>query len=93
MMMTSGAGPIDQKQAVWCLHCERAYQKGERRLMGGLDMCPYPGCDGDAVIDQWKWSRIREVNPRYPEVPERGVVYQLHGPDYQHPSKKRQTRT
>ena len=26
-------------------------------------MCPYEGCNGDAVIDTWEWGRIREEHP------------------------------
>ena len=64
---------------VWCLHCERTYQQGESRRVNGLQMCPYPGCDGDTVLDQWKWSRIRKENPSYPEKPVRGETYPLYG--------------
>lgn len=88
--MTTPLKPIELKQAVWCLHCERTYQQGEDRRLRGLSMCPYPDCDGDTVIDQWRWSRIRRENPNYPQVPERGVVYLLHGPEWRHPT---QTRT
>ena len=88
--MNTRVKPIEPKQAVWCLHCERAYQRGEYRQLRGLRMCPYDGCDGDTVIDQWKWLQVRNNNPGYPNVPERGEVYPLHGPNYVHPS---QTRT
>lgn len=64
----------------WCLHCERAYKKGEKRWVGGYSLCPYEGCSGDTVIDQWSWRRIREANPSYPEVALRGVVYPLYPP-------------
>lgn len=84
--------PIKPDRIAWCLHCERAYQKGEHRKLSGLSMCPYEDCDGDTVIDQWTWSRIREENPGYPEIPERGTVYALYGPDYVHPSKRKRER-
>jgi hypothetical protein len=61
----------------WCLHCERVYQVGEFRREGDLQMCPYPECDGDTVMDNWRWPDIRENHPEYPEVPERGKVYPL----------------
>jgi hypothetical protein len=41
---------------VHCLHCERYYKIGEfrivkDRLVGDLQYCPYPDCDGDAIMD------------------------------------------
>jgi hypothetical protein len=63
---------------VWCLHCERCYQVGEYRVVKGLQMCPYPDCDGDAVMDPWKWKKIREGNPDYPEIPERDRIYPMY---------------
>lgn len=60
---------------MWCLHCERAYRRGEYRLVGGLRMCPYEGCDGDTVFDGWDWADIRYVHPEYPRTPEKGKVY------------------
>lgn len=71
------AGP--RKAWHWCLHCERAYPLGSYRQIRDLQMCPYEGCDGDTVMDLWTWQRVREANPRYPEVPELGVVYGLYG--------------
>jgi hypothetical protein len=62
----------------WCLHCERAYKRGEHRLIDGLEMCPYDGCDGDTVMDGWSWSSVRGSHPEYPEVPEKGKVYALY---------------
>lgn len=71
------AGP--RKAWHWCLHCERAYPLGSYRQNRDLQMCPYEGCDGDAVMDLWTWQRVREANPQYPEIPELGVVYGLYG--------------
>ncbi len=71
--------PADKPIFVWCLHCERSYQHGESRRANGLQMCPYPDCDGDVVLDQWKWSRVRKANPSYPETPIRGETYPLYG--------------
>ena len=62
---------------VLCMHCEQAYQVGELRQEAALQMCPYPECDGDTVIDAWPWSDIREKHPEYPEVPERDKVYPI----------------
>ena len=62
----------------WCLHCERAYKKGEHRLINGLKMCPYNGCNGDTVIDAWDWSKIQKEHRDYPEVPEIGKVYPMY---------------
>lgn len=63
---------------VLCLHCERAYRVGEYRKIGDLQYCPYPECDGDAVLDPWTWKRIREIHPEYPEIPEKDKVYPLY---------------
>lgn len=62
----------------WCLHCERAAPNKE---WGSKEWprCPYPDCDGGPG-DRWEWTRIREVNPEYPALPERGVVYGMYGP-------------
>lgn len=65
---------------LWCLHCERAYLRGKYRQIRNLQMCPYADCDGDAVIDAWDWSTVREENPSYPEMPVEGAVYPLYGP-------------
>lgn len=65
-------------QWVWCLHCERCYQVGKFRLIGGLQYCPYADCDG-TVIDAWDWPTIRDSNPGYPEVPEPGKLYAQYG--------------
>ena len=62
----------------WCLHCERAYKRGEHRLIDGLEMCPYEDCDGDTVLDGWAWPSVREGHSDYPEVPECGKVYPLY---------------
>lgn len=42
-----------------------------------LQMCPYPDCDGDTVIDAFEWEWLRNYHPEYPEVPEFGCVYPL----------------
>lgn len=64
---------------LWCLHCERTYPDGEYREVSNrgqvYQMCPYDDCDGDAVIDAWDWTRIREAHPEYPKIPESGVLY------------------
>ena len=80
-MTDSKRPPILAGDIAWCLHCERAYQKGEGRPVKGLLMCPYPGCDGDTVLDQWKWSHVRKSNSTYPAVPVRGELYPLYGKD------------
>jgi len=66
----------------WCLHCERAYKRGEHRMVNGLRMCPYQGCHGDAVYDGWDWDRFREPLPQYPAVPEFGVKYPMYPTEY-----------
>lgn len=63
---------------LWCLHCQRAYRRGQYRLVRGLQMCPYEDCNGDTVLDAWDWAQIRDAHPEYPEIPEPGVVYPLY---------------
>lgn len=62
---------------LWCYHCERVYQAGEYREVSqygeALQMCPYPGCDGDTVLDAREWDDWFKTH--YSEIPERGVVY------------------
>ena len=67
--------PISYK---WCLHCERAYKQGEYRLINGVKMCPYDGCQGDAVIDAWNLNKVKENHTEYPEIPEIGKEYSLY---------------
>lgn len=70
----------DQGPYLYCIHCERAYERGYFRQIGDLQMCPYAGCDGDAVIDAWAWDDIADSdNPTYPAVPELGKVYPMYG--------------
>lgn len=65
---------------LYCIHCERAYERGFFRKQDDLQMCPYEGCDGDAVIDAWRWSDIADdQNPSYPEVPVLGKTYPMYG--------------
>ncbi len=68
----------DPPNYLWCLHCERAYVRGEYRPVGDLQMCPYAGCDGDTVVDAWDWEAIREGHPDYPENPVEGTVYPMY---------------
>lgn len=63
---------------LWCLHCERTYDRGQWRNEAEYQMCPYADCDGDAVIDAWDWASVRDHNPQYPEMPEPGRVYPLY---------------
>ena len=60
---------------LWCLHCERTYERGKWRTLRGFQMCPYLDCDGDAVIDTLNWAAIRDGHPEYPERPTWGAVY------------------
>jgi len=64
---------------VWCLRCERAYQREEVRWdsENGIYMCAYEGCDGDALLDAWDYGE-RRVACWWPEVPEKGTVYPLY---------------
>jgi hypothetical protein len=66
----------------WCMHCERAYKRGEHRMVGDIAMCTYPGCGGDVFSDGWDWDRFREPLPQYPPVPEFGVKYPMYPTEY-----------
>ena len=70
-------GP-DKCAFMWCLHCERAYERHEFRLVGDLQMCPYPDCNGDTVIDAWPWDKVRAGNDSYPARPKIGKPYPLY---------------
>jgi hypothetical protein len=71
---------IDDRRSdfLWCLHCERTYNRGAYRQVGNLQMCPYEGCDGDTVVDGWDWEDVRDEHPDYARVPEDGKVYPLY---------------
>lgn len=60
----------------WCAHCARTYARGEYRVVGDLQMCPYAECGGDALIDAWNWDLVRR-DTDYPMHPVEGVVYPL----------------
>ena len=68
----------------WCLHCERAFQRGTERIIDGLKHCQYEDCDGREIGDLWDWQQVRfpyERDPgreTYPEVPELGKTYPLY---------------
>lgn len=63
---------------LWCMHCGRVYDYGKFRLVDGLQMCPYPDCGGDTVIDAFAWDHFRlGFETEYPEVPVVGEIYQL----------------
>jgi len=63
---------------LWCLHCERTYNRGQYRTVDGLQMCPYAECGGDTVLDGWDWEEVRQHHPKYPIIPQDGVVYPLY---------------
>lgn len=65
----------EQSDYQWCLHCERAYRRGEFRLENGLRMCPFLGCGGDAVLDGWDWENFRVQILGYPSIPILGARY------------------
>jgi hypothetical protein len=71
-------GSKHRPKYLWCLHCERTYEQGTWREVRGLQMCPYPECGGDAVLDAWDWDSLRYHYPQYPPVPETGTRYPLY---------------
>jgi hypothetical protein len=62
---------------VLCIHCERAYQVGQFRLIDDLEYCPYPGCNGDTFFDSFEWEIVKKAHPEYPDVPDKEKVYRL----------------
>ncbi|MDB4912916.1 MAG: hypothetical protein JWM95_560 [Gemmatimonadetes bacterium] len=70
--------------SLWCLHCERTYDEMSYAesddLLDGepMQMCPYADCNGDAVVDAWDWSKLRELHPEYPEKPVPNTHYPLY---------------
>ena len=72
----------------WCLHCERALPAGYRRILTDVhpsanQYCPYSDCPGGSAIDIMPWkitegnSFTEELNERYGDTPQVGVVYTL----------------
>lgn len=60
---------------LWCLHCERGYERGKWRERDGLQLCPYHDCGGDTVLDAFDWDEVRDYHPEYPAAPRWGVHY------------------
>ena len=76
-------GDLPEGAFLYCIHCERAYPKNKYRVLsdiesGLMQMCPYEGCNGDAVIDAWEWDKICSENHSYPKIPEEGKVYPMY---------------
>jgi len=73
---------IPEGEWVWCSHCERCYKAGEYRIevqmRNELQMCPYPDCDGDTVMDAREWNQLCDIHPEYPKEPERDKLYPLY---------------
>jgi DNA-binding CsgD family transcriptional regulator len=75
---------------VLCWRCHRAYLPDETRVRHFKqividhvkieppeeDICAYEDCNGKYREDTIEWSRVRKSNPGYPEIPERGKVYE-----------------
>ena len=74
---------------VLCWICGRAYKWDEYRIQRYEPIvidhvkieppekmaCAYEGCKGTYPDDVVEWSRVRESHPEYPEIPEKGVIY------------------
>jgi hypothetical protein len=65
---------------VWCLHCERTYNKKDMRWdeRSGLYLCAYKDCDGDAFGDAWSYLSLMKAHPNWSDVPEHGKVYGMY---------------
>lgn len=71
----------ENREWVWCLHCECVYQWGDfkRENDAGVKCCPIGECDAGVFLDSWAWSHILEAHADYPVVPEYGAHYPLYG--------------
>jgi hypothetical protein len=69
---------VQRSRFLWCLHCERTYEREKWRNIGELQMCPYLDCDGDTVVDAWDWEKVRDHHPDYPATPDFGTHYPLY---------------
>lgn len=57
----------------WCLSCEKA---APTPAFYEADGCP--SC-GASPMNQWRWAKVLETNPYYPEIPIASEVYPLYG--------------
>ena len=73
----SAASPASEGFA-WCVVCERTFRP-DRQHAGEACLCPYPGCDGGVLFEPWAWSKLVQMNPRYPAVPLEDVTYPFFG--------------
>jgi hypothetical protein len=70
----------DPLSYLYCVCCERAYERGYSRRVDGRQLCPFDGCDGDAMEDAWSWVAIARAHPAcYPRIPKIGEVYPMFG--------------
>jgi len=58
-----------QSEFEWCLHCERAFKTGFRKIIpdhntDANQYCPYPTCDGSAI--DISYGELPEIGVRYP---------------------------
>jgi len=67
---------VEHGAHTWCLHCERVWPT--RRRAESAWHCPDEDCDG-SPLDAWRWERVREANPEYPETPASGELRGLYG--------------
>lgn len=65
----------ERSNYLWCLHCERGYERGKWRIVDDLQLCPYADCDGSTVLDGRDWESVRDYHPDYPESPAWGQRY------------------
>jgi hypothetical protein len=63
---------------LWCLHCERTFERNTARIEGQLQMCAYEDCNGTLFADAWNWEKVRDYRPEYPVIPELGQSYPLY---------------
>ena len=59
----------------WCLKCQRVHRTATWQENGWN--CP--ACGGSA-LDLWDWRHVQAMNPAYPQHPQEGALFQVHGP-------------
>jgi hypothetical protein len=76
-ILTDEHGESITERFVWCLHCERAFDRSNARIIEELLNCAYSDCDG-TLMDFRAWSSMREYQPDLPVEPEVSRIYPLY---------------
>ncbi len=72
---------IKRDDWLWCRKCHRCYKASEFRyqmIEGDIFLgCHYKNCRGDLPLDSRQWSRVIKGKAGFPEIPEKGKVYDV----------------